>query len=57
MESGRELRVPQIANELGCSERTAKRDLDDLKDEKRIEFVGAPKTGFYKLSRPAHADD
>ena len=54
--SGRQLRAPQIAEEIGCSEKTAKRDLDSLKEEQQIEFVGAPKTGYYQLTRPAQAD-
>jgi len=38
------------ADELGCSERTVKRDLDALRDQ--IEFEGAPKTGHYRLKQP-----
>ena len=48
--TGRKLRVPALADELGCSERTVKRDLDALRDQ--IEFVGAPKTGYFRPRQP-----
>ena len=44
---GRKLRAPGFAAELGCSDRTVKRDLGIL--EPKIEFVGSPRTGYYQL--------
>jgi CheY-like chemotaxis protein/biotin operon repressor len=46
---GRQLRAPAIASELGCSAKTVKRELDGLRAEGRIEFVGPSKTGYYRL--------
>lgn len=45
--NGRKMRAPGFAAELGCSDRTVKRDLDAL--EPTIEFVGSPRTGYYQL--------
>lgn len=47
--AGERLRVPGIAARLRCSCTTAKREVDALKDEGKIEFEGAAKTGYYKL--------
>ena len=49
---GRKLRAPGFAAELGCSDRTVKRDLDTL--EPHIEFVGSPRTGHYRLRKVTH---
>jgi biotin operon repressor len=46
---GRQLRLPSIASQLSCSERTARRDLDALRAAGVIEFVGPPRTGYYRL--------
>jgi hypothetical protein len=48
--NGRTMRAPGFAAELGCSDRTVKRDLDMLED--RIEFVGSPRSGYYQLRTP-----
>jgi DNA-binding response OmpR family regulator len=45
----RVLRAPAIAKESKCSTATVKRDLDALRKEGQIEFVGPAKTGFYRL--------
>jgi len=45
------LRSASIASHLGCSLKTAKRDLDVLRLDGRIEFVGPNKTGTYELVR------
>jgi CheY-like chemotaxis protein len=45
---GRKLRTPDIATELRCSPRTIKRELDVLRSEGLIEFVGPSKTGHYQ---------
>jgi len=46
---GSELRIATIAKELRCSTKTVKRDLEALKDEHPIEFVGPAKTGHYRI--------
>jgi hypothetical protein len=50
---GERLRVPGFAEKMRCSYTTAKREIDALKDEGHIEFVGAAKTGFYRLANIA----
>ncbi|MEI8197559.1 MAG: hypothetical protein WCI73_16820, partial [Phycisphaerae bacterium] len=50
LQSGERLRVPGIAAKMGCSYTTAKREVDALKIEGHIEFVGPAKTGYYKTS-------
>ena len=47
--AGERLRVPGFASRLRCSSATAKREVDALKEEGRIEFVDPAKTGCYKL--------
>ena len=47
----RKLRTPAIAKELGCSEKTVKRELDALRAAGHIEFVGPTKTGYYRLKK------
>lgn len=47
--SGERLRVPGFASQLRCSYATAKREVDALKAEGSIEFVGAAKTGYYRV--------
>lgn len=47
----RKLRTPAIAKELGCSEKTVKRELDAVRAEGHIEFVGPTKTGYYRLKK------
>lgn len=46
---GTEIRVSMVVTQFGCSQKTAKRDLSDLKDRKMIRFVGSPRTGHYVL--------
>lgn len=46
---GHQLQAPAVARQFKCSVKTAQRDLTALKDEGRIEFVGPPRTGFYRL--------
>ena len=38
-----------IATELGCSLKTVKRELDELRLAGQIKFVGPSKTGTYRL--------
>jgi hypothetical protein len=54
---GQRLKAPDVSKQFGCSARTAKRDLAALKDEKTIEFVGAARTGYYRLRRPSEPAD
>lgn len=46
---GQKLRSTNIAVELGCSVKTAKRELDALRIDGLVEFVGPTKTGTYQL--------
>lgn len=46
---GQKLRSCNIATELGCSAKTVKRELDALRTEGLVEFVGPTKTGTYQL--------
>jgi len=45
---GRQLQAPDVAAQFKCSVRTAKRDLGELKEEGKIEFVGNRRTGYYR---------
>ncbi len=53
--AGERLRVPGFAERLRCGYATAKREVDALKAEGHIEFVGPAKTGHYKLAKTAPA--
>jgi len=46
---GVRLKAPAVAKHLDCSPKTAQRDLTALKDEGRIEYVGAARTGYRSL--------
>jgi len=46
---GRQLRLPAIASQIGSGERTVRRDLDALRAAGKIEFIGPPRTGYYRL--------
>lgn len=47
---GAEVRVNMVVTQFDCSQKTAKRDLSDLKDRKLVRFVGSPRTGHYRLT-------
>jgi DNA-binding response OmpR family regulator/biotin operon repressor len=47
----RKLRAPDIARELECSVQTIRLDIEALRKAGRIEFVGAAKSGYYRLVR------
>ena len=49
LRKGEKLRAPAIAAKLGCATRTIKRELDALRAEGLIEFVGPSKTGYYQV--------
>lgn len=47
--TGRPLKAPDVAEHFACSVKTAQRDFTVLKDEGKIEFVGTPRTGCYRV--------
>jgi hypothetical protein len=49
--AGNEVRAGDLRRRWGVSEKTARRDVAALKDCGMIEFVGPPKTGWYRLRR------
>ena len=51
LSQGRRLKPGDIAIQFGVTEKTAKRDFADIKARGLIEFVGAPKTGSYRLTK------
>ncbi|MHB8974309.1 MAG: response regulator [Pirellulaceae bacterium] len=53
LQKGERLRSPAIAARLGCTARTIKRDLDVLRAEGTIEFVGPSKSGYYRITTKA----
>lgn len=46
---GTEVRMGMVVEQFRCSEKTAKRDLSELKERRLIRFVGSPRTGHYRL--------
>jgi hypothetical protein len=54
--NGVELKAPAVVEQFKCSVKTAQRSLTALKDEGKIEYVGAPRTGYYRLCQPAPSD-
>lgn len=53
IQAGKRLRVPGFAQELRCGQTAAKRELDALRAEGLIEFIGPSKTGYYALAEAA----
>ena len=51
-----QLKAPMVAKHFRCSTRTARRDLTALKEEGTIEYVGTPRTGYYRLCQRPEAD-
>jgi hypothetical protein len=49
LNEGHPLKGPDVVREFGCSDKTALRLLGALKDQGKIEFVGATRTGHYRL--------
>jgi DNA-binding response OmpR family regulator len=47
---GTEVRIGMVVEHFHCSEKTAKRDLADLKELGLVRFVGSPRTGHYVLT-------
>jgi hypothetical protein len=54
LENGVRLKAPHVAKEFNRSTKTALRDLEALCGQRKIEFVGDPRTGFYKLCKPSN---
>ena len=46
---GVQLKAPMVAKQFGRNVKTAQRDLDTLRADGKIEFVGDPRTGYYEL--------
>ncbi len=46
--AGAKIKSTDLARHWNVSQVTAKRDIADLKNRGVIEFVGSPKTGFYR---------
>lgn len=55
MQANGEFRKVQLIEKFKCANKTAERDLRDLRRRKLIEFVGPPKTGHWRLSAGARA--
>jgi len=49
--ASKQIKASDLAAYWSISEKTAKRDIADLKSKGLIEFVGAPKNGFYRVMR------
>ncbi|MBI4706194.1 MAG: putative DNA binding domain-containing protein [Deltaproteobacteria bacterium] len=49
---GAKLNAVDLAHQFQKAMRTAQRDIATLQQTGRVEFVGAPKTGFYRLREP-----
>ena len=54
--AGHQLQAPDVAAQFKCSVKTAQRDLQALKEERKIEFVGTPRSGYYRLRTPVAPD-
>jgi len=48
-EASNQIKASDLAAYCSISEKTAKRDIAGLKRKGLIEFVGAPKNGFYRI--------
>lgn len=53
LSTGNKSRAGSLAAHWNVTEKTAKRDIADLKKKGMIEFVGAPKKGFYRIKEQA----
>lgn len=50
LRSGERLRAKDIVEHFGVSAKTAKRDVAALREQGLVEFQGAPKNGYYRVS-------
>ena len=48
---GVELKAASVADNFKCSVKTAYHDLDALKTEGKIEYIGAARTGYFRLKQ------
>jgi hypothetical protein len=55
LKEGVRLKAPAVAEHFKCSVKTAQRDLTSLKDQEKIQYVGAPRTGYYRLNDSAES--
>jgi len=46
---GKKVKASQLASNWKVSTKTAKRDISELKERDRIEYVGVPKQGYYRI--------
>ncbi|MCL2645563.1 MAG: response regulator [Phycisphaerales bacterium] len=51
LSTGERLRVSGIQDKLDCSFTTARREIEVLKNQGKIEFVGPAKTGYWRMSK------
>jgi hypothetical protein len=51
LKQGRQLRWEDVESSLKCSDKTAQRALDVLRNADMIKFQGSKKTGYYVLSK------
>ncbi len=49
LSAGKQVRAADIAAQWKVAEKSAKRDIAELKTCSVIEFVGEPKKGFYRI--------
>lgn len=49
MENNPEITASDLSNKFDLTERTIKRDLKKLSDDKLIEYVGSAKNGYWKV--------
>ena len=56
LRDGVQLKAPMVAAHFKRSKKIAQRDLDALRDEGKIELVGDPRTGNYRLCPPPAPD-
>jgi hypothetical protein len=57
LKDGVRLKAAAVAAQFRCSTKTAMRDLAALRQEGKIEFDGARRTGCYRMRRPSSAHD
>ena len=49
LSQGMSVKAKEVAVHFGVTEKTARRDIADLKAGNVIEFLGSPKKGFYRI--------
>ncbi len=57
LDGSHELQAPAVAEHFKCSVKTAHRDLQALKEEGLIEFLGASRTGHFRLQKTPEDDE